>query len=417
MPSLTRGNLGVVERHVRAMRSVAAVAVVLAGCAATTDPNITGSGTIASSTAAEGEAGSSGASGTSSGGDDETGVAESASADTSSSSGVGESSTGDDGMHGDPAADVPEFLALLDDLEGWGVGTTGGIDGTIFVVDTLDDDGPTSLRAALTSGDPLWIVFAPGLDGVIALASTIEVASNKTVDARGHAIQIRTLRDDTGFQITGQTNIILTNLVFDDEVANWDQDSEGEDGITIHDSSYVWVHHCSFARWLDGAIDIRHDTGELSNHISVTWSRFEEDYQALNWTADRISFGHNVCDRVRRRCIQMIDGKGHSYNNVVGDWNSAAIQNSKDGAQLYSQHNMFVPGGFATVNSRVNGGKIRNSGNHSFGNVQFDGGNDALDQSFMDDSEMLAVITTCADGDDACWEDLRTTIEAQAGAM
>lgn len=391
------------------------MALAMLGCASTTDRDVGGSGTIASSvgeasTTTSSAESSTGAATTSS---SETGAAETAGTSTSS---TGES-TGGDGMHGDPAGDVPEFLALLDEIEGWGTGTTGGIDGTVFVVDTLADDGPTSLRTALESPAALWIVFAPGLEGVIDLGGTIQVGSHKTVDARGHAIQIRTQADDTAFEITGQTNVIFANLVLDDEVASWDQDSEGEDGITIHDSSYIWVHHCSFARWLDGAIDIRFDGGELSHHISVTWSRFAQDYQALNWTADRISFGHNVCDEVRRRCIQMIDGKGHSYDNVIGGWNEVSIQNAKDGAQLYSQSNMYVPKGFASVNSRVNGGKIRNVNPHAFGNVQFAGGNDALDQGFMDESEMLAIIDECGDGDDACWDELRATIEDQAGAQ
>jgi len=327
---------------------------------------------------------------------------------------------GGDPMHGDPAADFAEFWALLDEIEGWATGTTGGIAGTVFVVDTLADDGERSLRAALESPDAHWIVFSPGLGGTIELASTITPASDKTVDARGHAIQIRSNPADrfTAVKIEGQSNLVFVGLLFDDELENWDQDTEGADGINLTNSHHVWIHRCSFARWLDGAIDIRHDAaapGELPHHISVTWSSFSRVYQALNWTADLASFGHNSCDRVRRRCIQMIAGRGHSYDNVIADWNSSAIQNSKDGAELLSQLNMFVPGGVADVNSRVGGGTIRIVDNHAFGNVDFLGGSDAIDEDFVAQSQELARIDECDANDDACWNELRALVESEAG--
>jgi pectate lyase len=343
-------------------------------------------------------------------------------ADGSEGPGGSSSDGADDGPpgHGDPATDVPEFHALLEEIEGWATGTTGGLDGTIFVVDTLADAGDRSLRAALESAQAHWIVFADGLDGTIQLASTIRPGSDKTVDARGHDIRIRgggSADPFTAMRIESQSNLVLVNLTFDDELENWDQDSEGADGLNITDSHHVWIHHCTFARWIDGAIDIRHGTGELPHHISVTWSRFSRVYQALAWTADRASFGHNVCERIRRRCIKIIDGKGHSWNNVISDWNAAAIQNAKDGAQLYSLRNMFVPGGVSAVNDRSNGGKIKNSNNHAFGTVQFVGSDDALDEEFEDDSKMLAIIDVCSDGDDGCWSDLRERIENEAGVQ
>ena len=83
-------------------------------------------------------------------------------------------------------------------------------------------------------------------------------------------------------------------------------DSEAADVNNIVDSADVWIHHMHFARWRDGAIDMR---GGAKN-ISVTWSRFEKIFQALNWTGSRLSFGYNYCSNVSRRCIQMIKGKG-----------------------------------------------------------------------------------------------------------
>jgi pectate lyase len=323
-----------------------------------------------------------------------------------------------DASPGEPPPAMPELVSLLDEIEGWATGTTGGRDGTVFVVDTLADDGPRSLRAALTAIEPLWIVFAPGLDGTITLETTIRTASDKTVDARGHDIHIRTRDHFTAIQIRSQSNLVFANLRLDDELADWDRDTEGADGITIHNSHHIWIHHCTFARWLDGAVDIRHDPtmpGERPSYISITWSRFERIYQALNWTADHVSFGHNHCDRVRRRCVQIIGGRAHSYGNVISEWNAAAIQTSKDGGELLSQNNIFVPAGAIEVNARVNGGRIDNRQSYTIGRVTFVGGNDDIDPTFVSESRALARLATCSAADTACWTDLRNDIESHAG--
>ena len=311
----------------------------------------------------------------------------------------------------------PELSNLLGEREGWGKDTTGGLNGSVFVVDTLEDAGPRSLRAALTSDEPLWIVFADGLAGAIVLGSTIEPKSNKTVDARGHSIQIRTSTPGkmTAFRIAQQSNLIFTNLRLDDELPDWNRDDEGADGMWIANSTRIWVHHCQFSRWRDGAIDMKDKEGGKPSDISVTWSRFDRVFQALNWTADRVSFGHNYCKDVKRRCVQLIDGRGHSYNNVVEDWNAATIQNAKEGAQLLSERNVFVAGGQSQVNSREGGGKIKLVKNLAIGNVDFLGGSDNIDDGFVTQSQGLAVLEKCADGDDECWKGLSARVTLGAG--
>ncbi len=325
-------------------------------------------------------------------------------------------------LQGAAAAGFQSFHDLLAEIEGWGTGTDGGIDGTVFVVDTLADQGPGSLRTALTSPEPLWIVFGDGVDGVIEFGSPIYLTSNKTVDARGHDIHIRTPPGQTftAFKIQSQSNLIFANLRIDDEIDNWDRDSEGADGMTIFNSHHIWIHHCSFARWVDGAIDMRFDPhlpGDLSHHISVTWSHFSRVFQGLNWTATQVSFGHNVCKRIRRRCIQMIEGRGHSYNNVISNWDDEGIQTAKSGAQLYSLRNMWDPDGVNEVDERIDGGKILNSNNYFFGNVSFRGDDDPIKESFKTDSKNLANIVKCGKTDSACWSALRQTTEQCAGVQ
>lgn len=321
--------------------------------------------------------------------------------------------------HGSPVG--PELIGLLDELEGWATGTTGGAGGTVFVVDSLAEEGPRSLRAALTSDEAYWIVFAEGLEGVIQLSSTIYARSNKTVDGRGHNIQLRGDQQTTAIRIEGQSNLIFTHLRFDDESADWDQDSEGADGITIVNSSLLWIHHCRFSRWRDGGIDMRHNPalpGGPPDRISVTHSRFDRLYQGLNWTAGRVSFGRSYCYRVRARCVKIIGGYVHSYNNVIEDWGGPEIQCAKDNGQMFSQANIFLPGDLSTlVNKRENGGKIENHGHSTVGAVEFVGGSDLVEEEWVSSSQALVSVDTCAPDDSGCWNALRTQIVGEAGVF
>ena len=75
--------------------------------------------------------------------------------------------------------------------EGFGANTTGGLNGEIYVVTNLNDSGPGSLRFAAQSDKPLWIIFAPSLQGqTITLDSTIYLGANKTIDGRGSDITL-----------------------------------------------------------------------------------------------------------------------------------------------------------------------------------------------------------------------------------
>ena len=100
------------------------------------------------------------------------------------------------------------------------------------------------------------------------------------------------------------------------------------------------------------------------NTFSVTWSRFEKIFQALNWTGSRLSFGYNYCSNVSRRCIQMIKGKAHSYNNLIERWGKGDHPERQERRADSLEKNLWLPGGFNQVNSCSNGGKIRMKDNY-----------------------------------------------------
>ena len=66
-------------------------------------------------------------------------------------------------------------------LEGFGAETTGGLDGTPYVVTTLDDSGPGTLRDAVSQSDR-YVTFAVG--GTIELEATLRITGDHiTIDA------------------------------------------------------------------------------------------------------------------------------------------------------------------------------------------------------------------------------------------
>src|SRR5688572_30766934 len=115
-----------------------------------------------------------------------------------------------------PAAAVEEdcsaypFKAetLYAERVGFGRNATGGMWSMPYHVTTLADAGPGSLRVALESTQPYWIVF--DVNGVIDLAADVHVKSNKTIDGRGRNITIDgELKLDAGTK-----NIIFSDVKF-----------------------------------------------------------------------------------------------------------------------------------------------------------------------------------------------------------
>lgn len=297
---------------------------------------------------------------------------------------------------------------------GWAQSATGGAGGASYVVENLNDAGPGSLREGLENPAALQITFKEGLGGTIPLTNPIRLQSNKTIDGRNRSITVSPANPaapTTAFVIEKQNNIIIFNLNFDGGAENWDKDGEGSDGITIHNSNRIWIHKCSFSRWLDGAIDARTDgVSPLPSDITITSNKFEKIYQALNLTADKVTFAWNHCSQIRKRCIKIIGGKGHSYNNVIEGWNAPEIQNAKDGGQLLSQANIFSPSSTKEIN-KLEGGKIEMADN-----LYQDGASAASNDSVSNacKSNSTGAMTLCGK-DKACWNALEKKIIGDAG--
>jgi hypothetical protein len=197
--------------------------------------------------------------------------------------------------------------ALLAERVGFGARTTGGDPNNIYRVETRDDGGPGSLRAALESDESLWIVFDVEGEFRFDFDDPIRIRSNKTVDGRGRDVRLV----DGRFEIRdGTDNVIFTDLEasFEDP-----QDNDG-DLFSIrgrgganpgdYETRNLWFHHLDLHHAGDGLIDVRGGT-----EITISWTHFHDHTKVMLHTSDsesdpspgmHITYHHNFFDTVTR---------------------------------------------------------------------------------------------------------------------
>jgi pectate lyase len=229
---------------------------------------------------------------------------------------------------------------LLAERVGFGRNVTGGDPTKIYRVTTLAGSGPGSLRVALESADPWWIVF--DVNGKITHPTRVAVKSNKTIDGRGRDIDIEGL-----LQMTDVSNIIISDVKVENsleghctqngDVVNTSSKVVNPKGTyTMHD---VWIHHVEAFNGGDGLIDLRAGTD-----YTVSWTHFHTHKKGLLWHNEvdmmRVTAHHNFFDRISLRGPQFIAGQIHFFNNYQYHWYEYGA-GGLGGAQFHSQANVY----------------------------------------------------------------------------
>ena len=323
-------------------------------------------------------------------------------------------------------------VEILSTIPGFGRGTIGGANGSIRVINSLAGSGPGSLKEALESNDPLWIIFKPGMSGTIIFDETVKVSSFKTLDGRGSDVILK-INDKNywkgGFQIgsssgTEVENVVILNMTFDGSWEKYGEDSEGSDGINIRNGpKHIWIHQNTFTNWVDGAIDIKKDEGY--NHpanITISSNYFTRIYQPMAVSATNLSVVRNYCTNVGKRCIQLNNyGRAHFANNVVEDWSSGEILASKDASLLFVDNNIYAPNssfnraGAALKKDTDIRGKWQGSNNHARGRSVNFTNESTLTSSFKTKLRDSYTPFVCSRLDTGCWDDFYDTITSRAG--
>lgn len=217
--------------------------------------------------------------------------------------------------------------------EGYGAFTRGGRDGKKLVVDTLDDAGRGSLRAAIEATGPREVEFRVG--GVIALKTPLIVKEPfLTLDAsaapgagimlRNHGIEVQT------------HDVVLRHFrvrVGDDEILRGEKSLSyyegggGEHALYFSGAENCIADHLSLG-WSTGKIL---SVTKMSDRITIQWCLLGESLNIADHGfasiagGNRVTWHHNLFAHNLSRSVRfqgLVDADFR--NNVVYDWGHTA---------------------------------------------------------------------------------------------
>ena len=235
----------------------------------------------------------------------------------------------------DLPADTPAWQrTLLTERVGYGRRATGGLGGRVVRVTTLDDEGSGSIREAMETPGPRWVLF--DVSGVIRLDGMLRVPSDTTIDGRGTYVAFQ----GSGLDIRGVRNVIVSHVVL--------EGGEG-DAVSVRARARdVWLHHLTLREFSDGLIDVtREATG-----VTVSWCRFERHEKVMLVGGDeerpqdhviRLTLHNNLFDRTGQRQPRLRFGRVHAFGNVLDRWQSIGMA-ANHGGQLLIERNVFLAG-------------------------------------------------------------------------
>lgn len=236
---------------------------------------------------------------------------------------------------------------LLAERVGFGARATGGDPARVYRVSTRSGSGSGSLRAALESDEPYWIVF--DVEGTFDLGeSRVDVRSNKTIDGRGRDVTI-----DGELRLASARNIIISDV----RVTNSHGERCAQDGDVIsirgpgatrpadYATRDIWIHHVDGFGGGDGLIDVRG-----GSRITISWSHFHDHNKGfllgmesageIEGRQQVLTFHHNWFERITKRGPFITYGRLHFFNNYQEHWYEWGAR-SKSQAQLLSEHNVY----------------------------------------------------------------------------
>ncbi|EJT69795.1 hypothetical protein GGTG_12678 [Gaeumannomyces tritici R3-111a-1] len=211
--------------------------------------------------------------------------------------------------------------------------TTGGEGGPTVTVDSA-----SALVTAVKGTEPRVVV----VKGDIALPSRLKVGSNKSVVGLGGTAHIT----GAGIDVYHGDNVILRNLKISHIVGN--------DGITIRNTTRVWIDHNEFFSdiskgpdFYDGQVDII----RAADWITVSWNYFHDHWKSsLVGNSDalrdvdqghlHVTYHHNHWRNQGTRGPAGRFGHQHIYNNLYEDFHYQAIHSRSDN-QVLVEGNVF----------------------------------------------------------------------------
>jgi pectate lyase len=245
--------------------------------------------------------------------------------------------------------------------EGFGKYTTGGRGGKVYIVSNLEDDGPGSLRDAIKSSGPRFIVFS--VSGTIRLKSPLSIKTNTTIagqTAPGDGICIA----DHPVSVSGD-NVILRFIRF--RMGDRYQDkgkvngSGHDDALTSSGRKNIIIDHCSISWSTDEVFSVYNgDSTTLqwnliseplnySYHFEKGDTGYENHGYGAIWGGKHLSAHHNLfahCisrtprfNGTRQGNEEFVDYR----NNVLYNWGHNNVYGG-EGGNYSIVNNYYRPG-------------------------------------------------------------------------
>ncbi|KAJ4294366.1 hypothetical protein N0V90_008056 [Kalmusia sp. IMI 367209] len=211
--------------------------------------------------------------------------------------------------------------------------TTGGAAGETVTVSTV-----AALTSAVAGTTPRTI----HISGNFTLSSRLSIGSNKSLIGTGTSTNILS----KGLNIISQSNVIVRNLGI--------RFILGNDGITIQNSTRVWIDHNEFESDINHGpdqYDGQCDIVRASDWITVSWNYFHDHWKSsLIGNSDalrdvdqghlHITYHHNYWRNEGTRGPAGRFGHQHVYNNLYQDYHYQAIHSRSDN-QVLVEGNVF----------------------------------------------------------------------------
>lgn len=218
--------------------------------------------------------------------------------------------------------------------EGFGARASGGRGKGVYIVKTLDDDGPGSLRDALREGDRT-VTFA--VSGTIFLKSRLDLAKpNITVAGQSAPGDGICLAGHELF-IANTENVIVRYL----RLRPGDIEKKEMDALTIWNSQNVIIDHCSLSWSTDSLNDVVKGSGD----VTVQWCLLAEPLNQSVHSKGKHGYATGWDGRIIKKPDGTTVGGGGSYHhNLIAHAGSRAprIGYFKEGRGLIDCRNNVI---------------------------------------------------------------------------
>ena len=268
-------------------------------------------------------------------GDSDDGDSDDGDSDETADADDGDADEQDDRPSPPEAAPPGDWLPAFPGAEGFGTETPGGRGGRVYVVSTLDWDGPGSFYEALMAEEPRIIVFA--------VSGVIEVGQTAMLEEQHSFVTIAGQTSPGGITFVGE---VMTNYHtnFHDAVFRHlrFRGNGNYDNVSFSEAHHLVFDHCDFSGATDETFDVT-----SAHDVTVQWSTItnsESGEGAQNYGSlfaynptTRFSIHHNLHANHGGRCLAQFHWAGGvPPEGVVIEMRNNVIYNCGFDAAVYS---------------------------------------------------------------------------------